>query len=290
MNRSAPPWVATAERSPRSAAVDLAATTLTELVRRTGLAEGDVDDVILGNCYPSGENPAIGRIAALDAGLGTGVPGIQLDRRCGSGLQAVLYAAGQVATGAANVVVAGGVESMSNVEHYALGLRTGIRSGGVELMDRLVRARETAGGKDHPVPGGMLETAENLRREYAISREEQDEFSVRSQQRAGAAQEAGNFADELVPITVPGRRGKPDVVVDRDEHPRPETTLEQLAALRPVRGQARPRVDRHGRQRERAERRRRHVRGHHPRGGRAPRPAPPARPEVLGGRRASAPR
>ena len=191
--------------------------------------------MVLGNCYPSGENPAIGRIAALDAGLGTGVPGLQLDRRCGSGLQAVLYAASQIASGAGSVIVAGGVESMSNVEHYALGLRTGIRSGGVELMDRLVRARETAGGKDHPVPGGMLETAENLRRDYGITREEQDELSVRSQQRAGAAHEAGRFADELVPVTVPGRRGQPDVVVDRDEHPRPETTLEQLAALRPVR-------------------------------------------------------
>ena len=132
-------------------------------------------------------------------------------------------------------------------------------------MDRLVRARETAGGRDHPVPGGMLETAENLRREYAISREEQDELSVRSQQRAGAAHEAGRFADELVPVTVPGRRGKPDVVVDRDEHPRPETTLEQLAALRPVRAEDRRRVDRHRRQRQRPERRRRDVRGHHPR-------------------------
>src|SRR6478609_8322366 len=201
-------------------AVDLASTTLTELVRRTGLQEGDVDDVILGNCYPSGENPAIGRIAALDAGLGTGVPGLQLDRRCGSGLQAVLSAAAQIASGGGTLIVAGGAESMSNVEHYALGLRTGVRSGSVELMDRLVRARETAGG---------------LRRQYDISREEQDELSVRSQQRAGAAHEAGRFADELVPVTVPGRRGTPDVVVDRDEHPRPETTLEQLAALRPVR-------------------------------------------------------
>ena len=134
-------------------------------MRRTGLAGGDVDDVILGNCNPSGENPAIGRIAALDAGLGTGVPSLRLNSRCGSGLQAVLYAASQIASGAGSVIVAGGVESMSNVEHYALGLRTGIRSGGVELMDRLVRARETAGGKDHPVPGGMLETAENLRRD-----------------------------------------------------------------------------------------------------------------------------
>jgi acetyl-CoA C-acetyltransferase len=216
-------------------AVDLAATTLRELVRRTGLQDGDVDDVVLGNCYPSGENPALGRIAALDAGLGTGVPGLQIDRRCGSGLQAVLYAAAQVGTGAARVVVAGGAESMSSVEHYALGLRTGVKGGSIELMDRLVRARETAGGRDHPVPGGMLETAENLRREYGISREEQDELSVRSQQRAGDAHDAGRFADELVPVTVPSTRRSPEVVVDRDEHPRPDTTLDQLAALKPVR-------------------------------------------------------
>ncbi|HUQ62073.1 acetyl-CoA C-acetyltransferase [Lentzea sp.] len=216
-------------------ATGLATAVLTELVRRTGLREGDVDDVVLGQGYANGESPAIGRIAALDAGLGTGVPGLQVDRRCGSGLQAVLYAAGQVATGAASVVVAGGVESMSQVEHYALGLRTGVRSGGVQLADRLDRARETAGGRFHPVPGGMIETAENLRREYGISRTEQDELAVRSQQRWGAANAAGRFADELVPVTVPGRRGKPDLVVDRDEHPRPDTTLEDLAALRPVR-------------------------------------------------------
>jgi acetyl-CoA C-acetyltransferase len=216
-------------------ATDLASGLLAELVSRTGLGEGDVDDVILGNCYPSGENPAIGRIAALDAGLGTGVPGLQIDRRCGSGLQAVLYAAGQVATGAARLVVAGGAESMSNVEHYAVGLRTGVRQGGIELMDRLDRARETAGGRHHPVPGGMLETAENLRRDYAIAREEQDELAVRSQERAVAAHDEGRFSDELVAVTVPGRRGNPDTVVDRDEHSRPGTTLEQLAALRPVR-------------------------------------------------------
>src|SRR3954465_4571311 len=118
----------------------LAATALRALAERTGLGEGEVDDVVLGHCNPSGENPAIGRIAALDAGLGTGVPGLQIDRRCGSGLQAVLYAAGQIATGAARVVVAGGAESMSNVEHYALGLRTGGRQGAITLLDRLDRA------------------------------------------------------------------------------------------------------------------------------------------------------
>ncbi|WP_166680187.1 acetyl-CoA C-acetyltransferase [Kribbella sp. VKM Ac-2566] len=209
-------------------AADLATVALTELVRRTGLGEGDVDDVVLGQCYPNGEAPAIGRIAALDAGLGVGVPGVQVDRRCGSGLQAVLYAAGMVATGAARVVVAGGTESMSQVEHYALGLRTGIR-GNVELNDRLIRARETAGGKYHPVPGGMLETAENVRREYGISRQEQDEFALRSHQRAVAAQTDGRFADELIPVEVP-KRG----LITADEHPRPDTSLEGLAALRPV--------------------------------------------------------
>lgn len=221
-------------------ATDLATATLRALVERTGLGEGDVDDVILGNGYPNGEAPAIGRIAALDAGLGTGVPGLQIDRRCGSGLQAVLYAAGQIATGAARVVVAGGAESMSNVEHYALGLRTGVRQGGIALVDRLDRARETAGGTSHPISGGMIETAENLRREYTISRQEQDELSVRSHQRAIAAHDNGRFADELVPVTVPGKRGKPDVIVDRDEHPRGDITVEKLSALRPMRAKSDP--------------------------------------------------
>jgi acetyl-CoA C-acetyltransferase len=221
-------------------AAELATAALRELVIRTGLGEGDVDDVILGNGYASGEAPAIGRIAALDAGLGTRVPGLQIDRRCGSGLQAVLYAAGQVATGAARVVVAGGTESMSNVEHYALGLRTGVRQGGIALMDRLDRARETAGGASHPIDGGMIETAENLRRQYGLSREEQDKLSVRSHHRAIAAHDAGRFAEELVPVTVPGKRGKLDVVVDRDEHPRGDISVEKLATLRPVRSKVDP--------------------------------------------------
>ncbi|KMO84522.1 acetyl-CoA acetyltransferase [Mycolicibacterium chubuense] len=221
-------------------AADLATAVLRELAAQTGLGEGDIDDVILGQGYASGEAPAIGRIAALDAGLGTGVPGLQVDRRCGSGLQAVLYAAGQVATGAARVVVAGGAESMSNVEHYALGLRTGVRQGGIALLDRLDRARETAGGATHPVAGGMIETAENLRREYGIGRADQDALALRSHQRAVAAHDAGRFADELVPVTVPGRRGRPDVVVDRDEHPRADLDLEALAALRPIRSKVDP--------------------------------------------------
>ncbi len=219
-------------------AADLAATVLSELVARTGLGEGEVDDVVLGQCYPNGEAPAIGRVAALDAGLGTGVPGLQIDRRCGSGLQAVLYAAMQVATGAASLVVAGGVESMSQAEHYALGLRRGVKGDGVQLMDRLARGRVTAGGRHHPVPGGMLETAENVRRSHGISRADQDALALRSQQAWGAAQAAGHFDAELVPVPVPGRRTT--TLVDVDEHPRPETTLADLEALRPVLGRQDP--------------------------------------------------
>lgn len=221
-------------------ALDLATAVLRELVSRTGLGDGDVDDVIIGNGYANGESPAIGRVAALDAGLGTGVPGLQIDRRCGSGLQAVLYGAAQVATGAARLVVAGGAESMSNVEHYLLGLRGGVKQGSAELMDRLDRARITAGGVSHPIEGGMIETAENLRKAYAIGREEQDALAVRSNQRAVAAHEAGKFVDELVPVTVPGMGRQPDVVIDRDEHPRADATLETLAGLRPIRGRIDP--------------------------------------------------
>lgn len=221
-------------------AADLVAGLLRELAHRANLSDGDVDDVILGQGYPNGEAPAIGRVAALDAGLGTSVPGVQVDRRCGSGLQAVLYAAGMVSTGAARLVVAGGVESMSQVEHYALGLRTGIRSGNVQLADRLARARETAGGQHHPIRDGMIETAENLRRENAISRRAQDAVAHRSHQRAIAAHAAGRFADEIVPVVVAGTRGKPDLVIDRDEHPRADTTMDTLAALQPVRRKVDP--------------------------------------------------
>ena len=213
---------------------ELAATIVRELVSRTGITGAQVDDVVLGQAYPSGENPAIGRIVALDAGLGIDVPGLQVDRRCGSGLQAVLQACMQVQTGASDLLLAGGAESMSQVEFYAQGMRWGVRGDGVQLADRLARGRVTAGGHDFPVPGGMIETAENLRAELGISRADQDALAVQSHRRALAAQASGVFAEEIVGVPVPQRRGGP-VVVDTDEHPRADTTLESLAALRPVR-------------------------------------------------------
>jgi acetyl-CoA C-acetyltransferase len=212
----------------------LAATVIGELVNRTGLRGEDVDDVIMGQCYPNGEAPAIGRVAALDAGLPVEVPGLQVDRRCGSALQAVLYGCMQVQSGAAEIVLAGGVESMSQTELYSTKLRWGVRSGGTKLEDRLARARVTAGGIHHPVPGGMLETAENLRRQYAIGREEQDELSLRSHERAVAAHASGRFAEEIV--AVPVRDG----AVEVDEHPRADTTLEALGRLRAIMDESDP--------------------------------------------------
>jgi acetyl-CoA C-acetyltransferase len=214
-------------------AVQLAETVLRELVRRTGLQAADVDDVIFAQCYPSGEAPAIGRVAALDAGLGVNVPGLQVDRRCGSGVQAVVDAAMRVQTGAAELVIAGGAESMSQAEHYVVGARFGIKGDSSPLWCRIARGRITSGGKHHPVPGGMLETAENLRREYGISRSAQDELAVRSHARAVAAQRKGLFNDEIVPVAVKARGAVQEL--NLDEHPRADATMESLSALKAVR-------------------------------------------------------
>jgi acetyl-CoA C-acetyltransferase len=163
---------------------------------------------------------------------------MQVDRRCGSGLQSVIQACLQIQSGDNDLVVAGGAESMSNVAFYSTDIRWGPARNGVHLHDALARGRTTAGGCHYPVPGGMLETAENLRREYRIPRTEQDEFAVESHRRAAAAQAEGRFADEIVPITVEGR--KANNVIDRDEHVRPNSTVESLAGLRPILGRDDP--------------------------------------------------
>jgi acetyl-CoA C-acetyltransferase len=218
---------------------ELAATVIRGLLDRTGLPGDAVDDVVLGHCYPTMDAPAIGRVAALDAGLPVTATGLQIDRRCGSGLQAVLYAAMQVQAGASEVVLAGGAESMSNAPFYSTSMRWGAKAGpGVMLHDALARGRVTAGGINYPVPGGMLETAENLRREYGIPRAEQDEFALRSHQRAAAARDSGRFAEEIIPVTVRGRKG--DTVVETDEHIRADTSIEKLAGLRPILGRDDP--------------------------------------------------
>lgn len=217
----------------------LAGTVIAELVARTGISGADIDDVILGQASPNGDAPAIGRIAALDADLGIDVPGMQVDRRCGSGLQAVLQACMQVQSGGNDLVLAGGVESMSQTEFYATGMRWGVKAEAVALSDRLARARVTAGGKNFPVSGGMIETAENLRAEFSISRADQDALAVQSHRRAVAAQNSGVFAEEIVGVSVPQRKSDP-MLVTTDEHPRADTTVESLAKLKAIRASLDP--------------------------------------------------
>jgi len=212
---------------------ELGAIVLEGLIARTGLPRDAVDDVIFAQCYPTMDAPAIGRVVALDAGLSVDCGGMQIDRRCGSGLQAVVNAVMQVATGASDVVIAGGAESMSNAPFYTTDARWGLKDPTLTFQDGLVRGRVTAGGRNHPVPGGMIETAENLRRDHGIAREAQDRLAAESHARAVAAQNRGLFAEEIVPVPVRSRKG--EELVERDEHPRPETTVETLAALTPLR-------------------------------------------------------
>ena len=213
-------------------AVDLGAIAMQGLLARTKIDPARIEDVILGHCYPNSEAPALGRVVALDSGLPVTVTGMQVDRRCGSGLQAIINAAMTVGAGASDLIVAGGAESMSNVAFYSTDMRWGGARSGIKVHDGLVRGRTTAGGQHYPVPGGMLETAENLRRAYGISRQEQDELAVESHRRAIAAQASGVFASEIVPVTVKGRRG--DTVVDTDEHPRADASLDVLGKLKPI--------------------------------------------------------
>lgn len=219
----------------RSVSVEeLGATVVRALLARTGLDPARIDDVVFAQSYANGETPCVGRWIALQAGLPIEVPGMQLDRRCGGGLQAVATAAMMVQSGAADVVLAGGVESMSNIEYYTTDMRWGARAGSVKLHDRLERGRE----RSQPVErfgyiSGMIETAENLAREYGISREQADEFAVRSHRRAAEAWAAGRFDAEIVPVPVPQRKGDP-ILFARDEGIRADSTLESLAKLRPL--------------------------------------------------------
>lgn len=215
-------------------AADLATAVIEAIVDRTGIDPSRVDDVVFAQSYANSEAPCIGRWAALNAGLPIDVPGMQLDRRCGGGLQAVLTAAMMVQTGAAEVVIAGGVESMSNIEHYSTDVRWGSRSGSVPLYDRLDRGRERSQPESRfGRISGMVETAENLARQFDITRGAADEYAVRSQRRAADARDRGIFADEIVPVSVRQRNGT-TVTVDQDEGIRGETSLETLARLRPI--------------------------------------------------------
>ena len=213
-------------------AEELATVIIKAVVEKSGVDPSRIDDVSFAQSYANSEAPCIGRWAALNAGLPIEVPGFQTDRRCGGGLQSIVTAAMMIQTGAADAVLAGGVESMSNIEHYTQSMRWGSRAGNVALYDRLDRGRE----RSQPEArfgriSGMIETAENVAVDYEISRETADEFSARSHQRAAAAWDAGLFKDEVVAVEVAQRKGDP-LVFDRDEGIRPDSTVESLGRLR----------------------------------------------------------
>jgi acetyl-CoA C-acetyltransferase len=213
---------------------ELGAVIIKALVDRTGIDPARIDDVVFAQGYGNGEAPAIGRWSALAAGLPESVPGYQLDRRCGSGLQAVIEAAMMVQTGAADAVIAGGAESMSNVEHYSTDMRGGERMGTATFHDRLSRGRMMSQPVErYGVISGMIETAENLAKDYGITRQQADAYAVRSHLNATRAWDAGLFADEIVPVPVKQKRGEP-VMFARDEGFRPDASMETLGALKPI--------------------------------------------------------
>ncbi len=216
----------------RSVPVEVLGSAVTRtILARTGIDPARIEDVVFAQSYANSETPCVGRWIALEAGLPVEVPGIQTDRRCGGGLQALATAAMMVQTGACDVVLAGGVESMSNIEYYTTDMRWGRRAGTTQLYDRLDRGRERS-QPEHRFGyiSGMIETAENLARDYNITRDEADAYAAESHRRAAAAWANGRFADEVVPVSVPQRNAEA-LIFDRDEGVR-ETTPDLLAKLK----------------------------------------------------------
>jgi 3-oxoadipyl-CoA thiolase len=213
---------------------DLAALTIAEVVSSSGIDPARIDDLYYGDANQAGEdNRNVARMAGLVAGLPVEVPGCTVNRLCGSGMEAIGLAARAIRSGEADIVVAGGVESMSRAPKVMAKAQT--------PYDRDVRVHDSTIGWRFVNPkmrerfgtDEMPGTAENVAREFSISREDQDAFALRSQERTARATDAGFFDGEIVPVTVPRRRGEDDIV-DRDEHPRPDTSLEKLARLRPL--------------------------------------------------------
>ncbi|CAI0815646.1 Acetyl-CoA acetyltransferase [Serratia entomophila] len=210
-------------------AVELGTVVVKALLERSGVPPQQVDEVILGQVLTAGcgQNPA--RQTALNAGLPDAVPALTVNKVCGSGLKAVQLAVQAIRCGDAEAVIAGGQESMSQSPYLMNGARAGLRLGHAQLVDSVIHDGLWDAFNDYH----MGITAENLAEKYAISREEQDGFALASQQKAQAAQQAGRFAQEITPVTVPKPKGEA-LRVERDEQPRGDTSLEGLARLRPA--------------------------------------------------------
>ncbi len=207
----------------------LATIVMAEVCARVNFPKEDLDDVYWGIVMPRSDENGVGRAAALGAGIPDHVPTAQLNRACCSSMEAIRIASMAIRLGEANAILAGGGESMSNVAYSIKNARWGLRLRHQELSDGV-----WDGLMDHYTGLIMGMTAENVAEKYNISREDQDELALTSQMRAKKALEEGRFKDEIVPVVIPGKRGKPDIIVDTDEHPRPETTLEDLSKLPPA--------------------------------------------------------
>jgi acetyl-CoA C-acetyltransferase len=210
-------------------AADLGVAVAQETIRRAGIAADQIQESIWGCARQAGGGPNVARQITYRAGVPETVPAFTVNQACGSGLRAIILAAEQIMLGRANIVLAGGTESMSRVPYFAEGARWGMRLGNTELVDGMYRD-----GFNDPLSGLIMgETAENLARQYAIARDEQDQFALRSQQRAQAATEAGRFSAELFPLELKGRKGE-TVQFNSDEHQRANTTMQDLGKLAPV--------------------------------------------------------
>lgn len=210
-------------------AADMGVAVARESLRRAGLAPDEIQEAVWGCARQAGAGPNVARQITYRAGSPETVPAFTVNQACGSGLRALILAAQEIMLGRARAILAGGTESMSRVPYFAEGARWGMRMGNMELVDGMYRD-----GFNDPLSGLVMgETAENLARRYEISREEQDAYALRSQQRAEAAIHAGRFDDEILPLTVKGRKGETHTFA-RDEHYRAGTTLEALAKLQPV--------------------------------------------------------
>ncbi len=209
-------------------ATKLGAVAIAEALRRAGVQPDEVDEVIMGLVLSAGVGQGPARQAAIAAGIPITAPATTINKVCGSGLKAVAMAAQSVALGDAEVVVAGGMESMNCAPYLLSKARFGYRMGNDSLVDSMIEEGLWCAFEDHHM--GMW--AENIATEFEVSRQDQDEFAAASHQKAARAWERGTYAEEVVPVEVPQRRGPP-VVVQKDEHIRPDTTVEKLAALRP---------------------------------------------------------
>ena len=213
-------------------AAELARVVVKGILDRTGIDPASVDEVVMGHARQSSDNPNIAHLAALRAGIPESVPAYTVMSQCASGMSSVYCAANSIMAGQTDIVIAGGVESMSTAPFYVRGARFGFGTGNVEFLDSVTEAQPNSQPQEVYGSFGMGMTAENVAEEFSISREDQDAFAFESQERAAKALAEGKFKDEIVPVTIPQRKGDP-VVFDIDEYPK-NTSLEKLALLKPA--------------------------------------------------------